>query len=168
MIKEKRQQKIRSLIQAKNISTQDELTELLSKTGYSVTQSSISRDLEQIGIVKVHGFYAMPQITDSTPKFGLLSLETAGENLIIAKCESGLASAVAIRIDNAKLTDSVGTIAGDDTIFIAVKDAKSQKVAIKKIWELFENWFLDFGWNDRNNQRDGNPKVDIYFNGKEN
>jgi transcriptional regulator of arginine metabolism len=139
MTKEKRQQKIRSLIQSSNISRQDELTELLSEAGYSVTQSSISRDLEQIGIVKVHGFYALPQTGGSTPKFGLLSLKTAGENLIVARCESGLASAVAVRIDNAKVSDLVGTIAGDDTIFIAVKDAKAQKSVMKKIWELFEN-----------------------------
>lgn len=137
MIKEKRQQKIRSLIRAKNIGTQDELTELLSKAGYFVTQSSVSRDLEQIGIVKVHGFYALPRTTDSAPKFGLLSLETVGENLIVARCESGLASAVAVRIDNAKLSELVGTIAGDDTIFIAVKDAKSQKKVMKMIWEVF-------------------------------
>ncbi len=139
MIKEKRQRKICSLIQAKNIGTQDELTELLLKAGFSVTQSSVSRDLEKIGIVKVNGFYALPQTTNGTSKFGLLSLETAGEHLIVARCESGLASAVAVRIDNAKLSELVGTIAGDDTIFIAVKDTKSQKAVIKKIWELLEN-----------------------------
>jgi len=138
MIKEKRQQKIRDLIETKHIGTQEELTELLSKAGYFVTQSSVSRDLEQIGIVKIHGFYALPQTDINTPKFGLLSLDTAGENLISARCESGLASAVAVRIDNAKLPELVGTIAGDDTIFIAVKNAKSQKALIKKIWELFE------------------------------
>ena len=139
MIKEKRQQKIRNLIQLKNIGTQEELTELLSKAGYSVTQSSVSRDLEQIGIIKVHGFYALPQMTSAAPKFGLLSLETAGENLIVARCESGLASAVAVRIDNARVSDLVGTIAGDDTIFIAVKDAKAQKSVIKQVWELLDN-----------------------------
>jgi transcriptional regulator of arginine metabolism len=139
MIKEKRQQKIRSLIRAKNIATQEELTELLSKAGYSVTQSSVSRDLEQIGVVKAHGFYALPKVVASKPKFGLLSLDTAGDNLIVARCESGLASAVAVRIDDARPTELVGTIAGDDTIFIAVKDAKAQKAAMKKIWELFED-----------------------------
>jgi transcriptional regulator of arginine metabolism len=139
MIKEKRQQKIRSLIQSRNIGTQDELVELLSKAGYSVTQSSVSRELEQIGIVKVHGFYALPQTTSAAPKFGLLSLETAGENLIVARCESGLASAVAVRIDNAKVSDLIGTIAGDDTIFIAVKDAKAQKSVVRQIWELLDD-----------------------------
>ena len=139
MIKDKRQQKIRHLIQTKNIATQDELTALLSKAGFSVTQSSVSRDLEQIGVVKAHGFYALPQANLKAPKFGLLSLETAGENLVVACCESGLASAVAVRIDSARIAELVGSIAGDDTIFIAVKNAKSQKAAIKKIWELFED-----------------------------
>jgi len=138
MIKRKRQQVIRDLIQAQNIATQDELTELLSNADFSVTQSSVSRDLEQIGIVKFNGFYALPQISKGTNKLGLLNLETAGENLIVAKCESGLASAVAVRIDNAQLIEIVGTIAGDDTIFIAVKNAKSQKIVMKRIWEIFE------------------------------
>ena len=138
MIKERRQEKIRDLIQSSNIVTQDELTELLLKDGFSVTQSSVSRDLEQIGIVKVSGFYALPQINNGVQRFGLLSLDTAGENLIVAKCESGLASAVAVRIDSAKVPDIIGTIAGDDTIFIAVKDKKSQKSVMKIIWKIFE------------------------------
>lgn len=138
MIKERRQEKIRNLILASNIGTQDELTGLLSRDGFSVTQSSVSRDLEQIGIIKVNGFYALPHTNNGVQKFGLLSLDTAGENLIVAKCESGLASAVAVRIDNAKVPEIIGTIAGDDTIFIAVKDKKSQKSGMKKIWEIFE------------------------------
>jgi transcriptional regulator of arginine metabolism len=80
----------------------------------------------------------MPQKPKNAIAIGLLGLETAGENLIVAKCESGLASAVAVRIDSAKIAEIVGTIAGDDTIFIAVKDAKSQKAITKKIWEIFE------------------------------
>ena len=138
MIKERRQEKIRALIQTSNISTQDELAELLSSDNFSVTQSSVSRDLEQIGVVKISGFYALPQTNNGVQRFGLLNLDTAGENLIVAKCESGLASAVAVRIDNAKVPEIIGTIAGDDTIFIAVKDKKSQKEVIKKIWKIFE------------------------------
>lgn len=138
MIKEKRQQTIRNLIRAKNISSQNELAELLSGDGFYVTQSSVSRDLDELGIIKANGFYALPQISNEILKFGLLSLDTAGESLVVAKCEAGLASAVAVRIDNEKLPEIVGTIAGDDTIFIAVKDAKSQKAVIKKIREIFE------------------------------
>jgi transcriptional regulator of arginine metabolism len=138
MLKEQRQQTILDLITAKNIETQEELTEFLSAKGFSVTQSSVSRDLVELGIVKVNGYYSLPQTQNQANNFGLLALETAGENLIVAKCEAGLASAVAVRIDRAKIEEIVGTIAGDDTIFIAVKDYKLQKKAIKQIWEIFE------------------------------
>lgn len=138
MIREKRHRKILDLIKTRNIGSQNELAALLSKARFSVTQSSVSRDLEQLGIVKVNNFYALPQISRQTRESGLLSIETAGENLIVAKCDSGLASAVAVRIDNANVAEIVGTIAGDDTIFIAVKNAKAQKATIKRIREIFE------------------------------
>ncbi len=138
MQKEKRQSKILSLINARNIATQEELTELLEDKGFFVTQSSISRDLLELGIIKAQGFYALPQKPPNAVILGLLNLEAAGESLIVAKCESGLASAVAVRIDNTKITEIIGTIAGDDTIFIAVKDRKSQKIVMKQIWEIFE------------------------------
>ena len=138
MQKEQRQTSILKLIATKNISRQEELAELLEKKNFTVTQSSVSRDLEELGIIKSGGFYALPQKPKNAAAFGLLSLNTAGENMIAAKCESGLASAVAVRIDAANITEIVGTIAGDDTIFIAVKDRDDQKTVIKKIWETFE------------------------------
>lgn len=138
MQKENRQNTLLELISARNISRQDELTELLEKKGFIVTQSSVSRDLDELGIVKLNGVYALPQRSTQNPAaFGLNKLQTAGDNIIVAKCDAGLASAVCVRIDNSEIMEIVGTIAGEDTIFIAVKDAKSQKAAIKKIWELF-------------------------------
>jgi transcriptional regulator of arginine metabolism len=137
MSKEERQQTILDLIRAKNIATQDELNENLSKKGFSATQSSVSRDLDELGIVKVNGFYSLPQ-SNAKGDSGLYDLETAGENLIVAKCGSGLASAVCVKIDRAKIAEIIGTIAGDDTIFLAVKDYKSQKKVIKTIRELFD------------------------------
>ncbi len=137
MSKEKRQLTILDLISVKNIGTQDELTENLSKKGFSSTQSSVSRDLDELGIIKINGFYSLPQSTAKQDS-GLYSLEVAGENLIVAKCGIGLASAVCVRIDRAKINEIVGTIAGDDTIFIAVKDYKLQKKVIKIIRELFD------------------------------
>ncbi|HEX3084264.1 MAG TPA: hypothetical protein VHP99_07080, partial [Pyrinomonadaceae bacterium] len=68
---------------------------------------------------------------------GLLSLDVAGEALIVARCLPGRASSVAVEIDDAALAEIVGTLAGEDTIFIAVRDQKSQRSATKKIWELF-------------------------------
>ena len=100
------------------------------------TQSSVSRDLEELGVVKHHGSYALPQANGDSAR-GLLSLGIAGDVLVIAKCVPGLASAVAVEIDDAAIPEIVGTLAGEDTIFIAVHDQKSQRAAIRKIWGLF-------------------------------
>jgi transcriptional regulator of arginine metabolism len=137
MLKETRQKKILSLIRARRISTQEELTALLERAGMSVTQSSVSRDLLELGIVKHHGHYALPQAQNGAAARGLLSLETAGDVLIVARCEPGLASAVAVEIDRAAPPEIVGTLAGEDTIFIAVRENKVQRAAIKRIWGIF-------------------------------
>ncbi|HVF48599.1 MAG TPA: hypothetical protein VNA19_00850 [Pyrinomonadaceae bacterium] len=140
MDKEKRQAKILSLIRARRIGTQQELTAHLERAGVLATQSSVSRDLEELGIVKQHGYYTQPQMRGANGEgfSGLLSLDAAGDCIVVAKCESGLASAVAVRIDRALLPEIVGTLAGEDTVFIAVQERKAQRAAIKKIWELFE------------------------------
>ncbi|HKQ99805.1 MAG TPA: hypothetical protein VJT09_03980 [Pyrinomonadaceae bacterium] len=136
MQKETRQQRILGLIRARRIGTQEELTAHLERSGVAATQSSVSRDLVELGIVKHHGYYTLPRSTNGASR-GLLSLETAGEVLVVAKCDSGMASAVAVEIDRAMLPEIVGTLAGEDTIFIAVTDRKAQRTAIRKIWELF-------------------------------
>ncbi len=138
MQKEQRQTALLKLISGKSIGRQEELAELLEKKGFIVNQSSISRDLDELGIVKINGFYALPQKSRSAMSFGLKALETAGENMIVAKSDAGLASAICVQIDNSETAEIVGTIAGEDTIFIAVRDKNEQKTAIKKIWELFE------------------------------
>lgn len=133
-----RQNIIKDLILSGEIGTQDELSALLGKKGISATQSSVSRDFVEIGIIKVGGFYALPETRSEKNIFGLESLETAGDNLIVGKCELGLASAACVKLDAAEILEIVGTVAGEDTIFIAVKDAKAQKIVIKRIWEVFE------------------------------
>ena len=130
MNKRERQQQILSLIRAKPIGTQEDLRTLLERSGVPATQSSVSRDLEELGVVKHHGHYTLPR-TNGAPTRGLLSLDQAGDTLIVARTVPGLASAVAVEIDAAAIVEIVGTIAGEDTIFIAVRDAKSQRVAIK-------------------------------------
>jgi len=137
MNKRDRQQKILSLIQAKPIGTQEDLRAMLERAGVAATQSSVSRDLEELGIVKQHGHYTLPRANGTSAR-GLLSLDQAGESLVIARTLPGLASAVAVEIDSAALADVVGTIAGEDTIFIAVRGAKAQRTIIKKVWELFK------------------------------
>lgn len=139
MQKDFRQKLITELIRANEIGTQENLTELLDKKNIQANQSSISRDLVELGIIKVGGVYALPESRVESNPFSVKSLETSGNNLIVAKCELGLASAVCVKLDAAEIKEIVGTIAGEDTIFIAVKDAKAQKAAMRKIWEIFEN-----------------------------
>jgi len=131
-----RQQKILNLIQARPIGTQAELKAFLESVGVPATQSSVSRDLEELGIVKHRGRYTVPR-TNGTALQGLLSLDIAGDTLVVARTEMGLASAVAVQIDAAAVKEIVGTLAGEDTIFIAVADRKAQRIVIRKIWELF-------------------------------
>jgi len=135
MNKRERQEKILSLIQAKPIGTQEDLRALLERAGVAATQSSVSRDLEELGIVKQHGHYTLPRANGTSTR-GLLSLDQAGDSLVIARTMPGLASAVAVEIDAAALPEVVGTIAGEDTIFIAVRGSKAQRAAVKQIWEL--------------------------------
>ncbi len=138
MQKEQRHETLMKLIGENRISRQDELAARLEELGFSVTQSSVSRDLVELGVVKVGGFYSLPQKSAAAMTVGVKSLQVAGDNLVVAKCDSGLASACAVRIDAENLEEIVGTVAGDDTIFIAVRDAKSQRAALRKIWEIFE------------------------------
>lgn len=137
MKKSKRQRHILDLITARDIATQEELNELLEKEGIFINQSSISRDLDELGVVKINGFYSKPVRQAESERFGLHGLDTAGDNLIVAKCDPGLASAVAVLIDREKVQEIVGTVAGDDTIFIAVRDRQDQKQVLKKLGEMF-------------------------------
>ena len=136
MLKQTRQKRILNLIRAKPIGTQEAVRAHLERAGVPATQSSVSRDLEELGIVKHHGRYALPNANGDSTR-GLLSLDVAGDVLVIAKCLPGRASAVAVEIDDAALPEIVGTLAGEDTIFIAARDQKAQRAVMKKIWEMF-------------------------------
>ncbi|MDX6558643.1 MAG: transcriptional regulator of arginine metabolism [Blastocatellia bacterium] len=136
MLKRERQKKLLNLIRAKRIGTQETLRAHLERAGVGATQSSVSRDLEELGVVKHHGSYALPHANGAATR-GLLSLDSAGDALVIAKCLPGRASAVAVEIDDAGIREIVGTLAGEDTIFIAVREQKAQRIVTKKIWELF-------------------------------
>lgn len=137
MEKEKRHQKILSLIRARRIGTQQDLTAHLERAGVVATQSSVSRDLVELGIVKRRGSYALPRAADGAATRGLLGLDAAGDCLVVVQCEPGHASSVAVEIDRAALPEIVGTLAGEDTVFIAVREKKAQRAVTKKIWELF-------------------------------
>ena len=137
MQKKERQDLIVEIISAEPIPRQAVLVRKLTEHGLNVTQASVSRDLEELGIVKNDGVYVLPAISAAAREFGLRSLEPAGDNLLVGKCDSGLASAITVRIDAAGIDSIIGTIAGDDTIFIATGDRARQTAAITRISQLF-------------------------------
>jgi transcriptional regulator of arginine metabolism len=137
MQKTQRQDALLMLVSAERISSQSDLAKRLRLRNFDVTQASISRDLDELGIVKAGGIYTLPKKTAANDGLGLHSVESSGDSLIVAKCGSGIASAVTVKIDAERIPGIVGTIAGDDTIFIAVRDAKAQKAVTKVIWEIF-------------------------------
>ena len=131
-----RQQTILAIISEQRIATQQELAEQLSKQGFAATQSSVSRDITRLGLTKVDGFYIAPE--DAVSAGGqVTSIDTAGDNIIIVKTEVGQAQPAAVIIDRASLNEIVGTVAGDDTILIAVKNGAAQRLAMKNIVKLF-------------------------------
>ena len=137
MQKRERQSALISLIDTMSIGSQSELASRLCHQGFNVTQASVSRDLDELGVVKLNGYYARQRISGGESELGSISVYSAGDNLVVGRCASGLASAITVKIDAAQITEIVGTIAGDDTIFIAVKDAGSQTTVMKKITEMF-------------------------------
>lgn len=137
MQKKERQDKLITLISSTLTASQRELASLLNIEGFEVTQASVSRDLVELGVVKIDGRYSLPPKAPASAEFGTVTFETAGENLIVGRCSSGLASAVTVKIDGARHPSIVGTIAGDDTIFIAVKDGDSQRTVLDTIGEMF-------------------------------
>jgi transcriptional regulator of arginine metabolism len=134
-LKERRQRAIAEIIRAGAPSSQEELAERLSGLGFAVTQATISRDLEQIGAVKVRRSgqlsYAFPDQAQNgpTPLLGAMlrdfvrSIDTAA-NLVVLKTPPGSAHLIGVVLDQSDLTEIVGTICGDDTIFIACGSAK--------------------------------------------
>jgi len=131
-----RQQAILEIVSGKRIANQQELVSELEVLGIATTQSSVSRDVARLGLIKVNGHYAAPG-PDVLPAGPIVSVDTAGECLIVIKTEIGQASPTALRIDQAGLGEIIGTVAGDDTMLIAVKNAAAQRIAIRKIMELF-------------------------------
>jgi transcriptional regulator of arginine metabolism len=137
MHREDRLQLLHEIVSATSVKRQDELVRLLRKNGFAVTQASVSRDLEELGIAKEQGVYRPASQIPRRSAFGAVSFQPSGENLIVAKCGSGLASALAVRLDAIQLDGIVGTIAGDDTVFIAITNQKMQKSLIRKLKEHF-------------------------------
>lgn len=135
----KRHLKILELISTRAIRTQEELAEALAAEGWEVTQSSVSRDITALRLVKADGAYRRAPgrvVTDPDERRiaeGVLTFEPAGEALIVLHTPPGEANRVAVALDRLAWADVVGTIAGDDTIFLAVKDAAAQRRVLGEV-----------------------------------
>ncbi|HYD14788.1 MAG TPA: arginine repressor [Hyphomicrobium sp.] len=131
----RRQKAIADLIRAESLASQEEVTARLGAIGFSVTQATVSRDLEQIGAVKVKRggalAYALPdQIAGNDWAVArlqrilaewVLSTEAAG-NLLVMRTPPASAHLVGLALDQARLDEIAGTICGDDTLFVALRD----------------------------------------------
>lgn len=137
-IKDRRLEAIKLIISSKEIGSQEELLQRLKEEGFLLTQATLSRDLKQLKVAKAasmngHYVYVLPNETMykrvrkplsaremmNTP--GFQSLHFSG-NMGVIRTRPGYASSIAYNIDNSDIPDILGTIAGDDTIFIVVKE----------------------------------------------
>lgn len=139
----KRHLKILELISTRAVHTQEELAEALAGAGWEVTQPSVSRDIAALRLVKVDGAYRRPPRGTSTQDpdehriaEGVLSCAAAGEALIVLHTPPGEANRVAVALDRLAWADVVGTIAGDDTIFLAVKGQPAQRRVLRQVRKL--------------------------------
>ena len=140
-----RHQKILELINSHEIDTQERLAEKLRQAGFNVTQATVSRDIKELQLVKHAGpsgrsCYTQSRVSDApvSERFRKILRETilsisSAENIIVIKTLSGCANAAAEAIDTTNFPEIVGTIAGDNTIFMAI----SSKEAVPALMEQF-------------------------------
>lgn len=135
---------IMRILRAGPVRKQQDLVRLLKKAGHDATQSSISRDLRDLGVLKANGRYALPpdEVTRANGDFGALTqfvraLRRAGPSLTVLRTTIGAAQSVAVAIDRAEWPEVAGTISGDDTIFIATASARAQDELVGRLRSLF-------------------------------
>jgi len=148
-MKIRRQKKIQEIIEFHNIETQAELAEALNKLGFKVTQATVSRDIKELGLIKVplgpnKSKYSMPRhipfgnVYERMKRMfrdNVTRLDYS-ENLIMIRTLPGTAQGVASCIDHIDWTEIMGCVAGDDTIFIVVKPKEVAARVLKRFEEL--------------------------------
>jgi transcriptional regulator of arginine metabolism len=139
-----RREAIMRILRSGRVRKQEELVRLLKKEGHQVTQSSVSRDLRDLGVLKASGGYVLPSEdpTRANGNFGTLTqfvraIKPAGQCLTVIRTTIGAAQSVAVAIDKAEWPEVVGTISGDDTIFIATDGARAQAELTERLRSIF-------------------------------
>lgn len=134
-----RREAIREFLAKGPVDTQQILVDMLSSRGLAATQSSVSRDLRDIGAVKTAEGYALPRVNrDGDAELSrvstlLRSATPAGPNLLVIRTAIGAAQRVALALDRSNWPEIVGNIGGDDTVFVATPSSTAQKQLITKI-----------------------------------
>ncbi len=149
-MKQNRHEKIVDLIEKEEIETQEELADHLRKAGFSVTQATVSRDIRQLHLSKVPAGggrqkYALLRQDDGglwdkyvrVLRDGFVSMDMA-QNILVMKTVSGMAMAVAAAVDAFKFQEIVGSIAGDDTIMMAIRSVEDTRLVMEKIRRILE------------------------------
>lgn len=149
-MKKGRHAAIIKIIERQNVETQQELALLLNQEGFDVTQATVSRDISALKLSKVpagngHQKYVMLHQDEkhlsakyvNVLKEGFVSMDMA-QNILVVKTVSGMAMAVAAAIDAMKYPEIVGSIAGDDTIMMAIRSASDTKSIMNQIMLLLE------------------------------
>lgn len=144
-IKTSRMEALKMLISSQELGSQEEVLQALAKEGYTVTQATLSRDLKQLKVAKAASMngryvYVLPNETMykrvPNPRSAREMLMTSGftsinfsDNMIVIKTRPGYASSIAYNIDNSDIPQILGTIAGDDTIFLLRKKVRARKTS---------------------------------------
>ncbi len=146
----RRRDEVLRIVRETTVHSQEELLSLLRKRGYRVTQPTLSRDVREIGLAKTpNGYVAPGHLTPPLPfalelrenrleqlvRGSVLFAETAG-NLAVIKTPAATAQPLASAIDAAAIEDAVGTIGGDDTIFVAFRETSSAAAFVRRIQQL--------------------------------
>ena len=143
-MKKKRHDMILEIIEKNEIETQGELAQMLRSSGFRVTQATVSRDIREMGLVKVAAadgkqkYEAARQVNEEQDRFirvlrdSVQSIDQA-QNLLVIKTGSGMAMAAAAALDHLNFPEVVGSIAGDDTIMAAVRTVEDTTLLMEKI-----------------------------------
>jgi transcriptional regulator of arginine metabolism len=154
-VKTNRLEALRLIISSQQLGSQDELLNALQKEGFKLTQATLSRDLKQLKVAKAASMsgnyvYVLPNETMykrvSTPNSiremmrvpGFISINFSG-NMGIIKTRPGYASSIAWNIDNSDVPEILGTIAGDDTIFIVIKEGVKHQDVVDALSDIVPN-----------------------------
>jgi len=145
-LRDQRRQAIVQLLREVSPASQGEIGDLLKERGFAATQSSISRDLRDLGVWRRGVHYVLPAdagADDEAAELGevavfLRGAQAAGPHLIVVRTVVGAAQTVAVAIDGAGWEEAVGTIAGDDTIFIATADPAGQAATLRRLEQLLQ------------------------------